>query len=132
MMIKRKTTFKKTLKRRIVASGIVSGQSTKAIARDANTSQRTVQRIAAESETQLLITEAFRPHNAKLYGLAVKVVNAIEKGLGAMKTDKQDHQTRLKAVERYGDVIALAQGKVVEKPVEAKTTFTWEEFTEIV
>ena len=38
-----------------------------------------------------------------------------------MKTDKQDHLTRLEAVERYSDVSELAQGKIVEKAVKAKT-----------
>jgi len=38
--------------------------------------------------------------------------------------------SRLKAVERYGDVLVLAQGKVVEKPVDAGLPqFTWEEFS---
>jgi hypothetical protein len=47
-----------------------------------------------------------------------------------MKTDKQDHVTRLKAVERYGDVMELAHGKVVEKPIE-EVQLTWEEITEM-
>jgi hypothetical protein len=61
MATKRNPTAQKALKRRIVASGVLSGKSTGEIARVANTSQRNVQRIAAEPETQLLVTEAFRP-----------------------------------------------------------------------
>ena len=81
-----------------------------------------MQRIAAEPETQFLITEAFRPHQARLVELAGAVVDAVDEALGAMKTDKQDHLTRLKAVERYGDVLEFAQGKVQEKPAEADRT----------
>jgi len=112
-----------------VATGILSGQSTKAIACDANTSQRSVQRIAAEPETQFLITEAFRPYRAQLEEMAGMTIDAIEKALGAMKTDKQDHTSRLRAVERYGEVLVLAQGKVVEKPVHAGIpSLTWDEY----
>jgi len=101
----------------------------KAIACNATTSQRSVRRIAAEPETQFLITDAFRPHRAQLEETASKITDAIEKALGAMKTDKQDHASRLKAVERYSDVLVLAQGKVVEKPVDAGLPqCTWEEF----
>lgn len=138
MTVNRTTTAKKALKRRIVASGLVSGQSTKAIASDANTSQRNVQRIAAEPETQLLITAAFRPQQQKLLDMAERAVQVVQKGFEAMrcvKTGKDvwewhgDALARLKAVERYGELLNLAQGKVVEKPVEAETKWTWEEFT---
>ena len=63
--------------------------------------------------------------------MAGKVVGAIEAALGALKTDEADHTSRLKAVERYGDVLALAQGKLVEKPVDegCPQQFTWEEFS---
>ena len=57
-------------------------------------------------------------------------MNAIEAALGALKTDEADHSSRLKALERYGDVLSLAQGKVVEKPVDAGLPqFTWEELS---
>jgi len=131
MATKRRTTAKKAVRRRIIANGVVSGQSANAIAQSAGTSKRTVQRIAAEPETQFLITEAFRPYQARLLELAGVVIDAVDEALGAMKTDKQDHLTRLKAVERYGDVLELAQGKVQEKPAEADRTWTWEEITAI-
>jgi hypothetical protein len=130
MAVKRRTTAKKILKRRIVASGVVSGQSTKAIAQRAATTQRNVQRIAAEPETQFLITKALRPHQARLGKMASTVIDAIEEALGPHKADEADHTSRLKAVERYGDVVELAQGKVAEKAVNTGTPqFTFEEFT---
>ena len=67
----------------MVAGGVVSGQSTKAIARDANTSQRNVQRVMAEPETQLLITEAFRPQQQKFLDMAERAVQVVPQGFGA-------------------------------------------------
>ena len=93
MVTKRNPTAKKALRRRIVASGLLAGQPTKAIARVANTSQRNVQRIAAEPETQFLVTEAFRPYQARLKKMAAKVVDVIDAALGALKTDGPDHTT---------------------------------------
>jgi hypothetical protein len=67
--------------------------------------------------------------------MAGKAVDAIDAAFGALKLDGPDHTlwpdhiTRLKAVERYSDVLALAQGKVVEKPVdEGGLQVPWEEF----
>ena len=74
-----------------IAKGVLSGKSTKAIARKTATSPRSVQRIAAEPETQFLITEAFRPHQLRLQKMAGKALDAIEAALCAMKTDEQDH-----------------------------------------
>jgi len=115
-------------KRHIIAAGVVSGQSTEDIARSAGCSVRQVQRIASDMGTQLLITEAFAPHTKKLAKLATRVLYVIEKALLAHKDDNADHATRLKAVERYGDVLAMAQGKAPETTAEVKTQFTWEEF----
>ena len=89
-----------------------------------------MQRIAAEPETQFLITEAFRPHQVRLQKMAGKALDAIEAALCAMKTDEQDHTSRLKGVERYGEVLELAQGRIAEKPADTgMPQYTWEELT---
>jgi hypothetical protein len=128
----RKPKAEKERKRRTVATGIVAGETTAAIAKKAGCSARNVQRLAAEPATQFIITEALRPHRAKLEKLAQRAILAIERALIAHKTDTADHVVRMRAVERYGDLLTMAQGK----PPEPKTTevdgipqLTWEEFT---
>jgi hypothetical protein len=46
-----------------------------------------------------------------LQNLAPTVITAIEEALSAMKTDEADHLTRLQSVERYCELLELAQGK---------------------
>jgi hypothetical protein len=127
----RKANPEKEKKRRTVAKGVVAGKSTKTIARKAKCSARHVERLAKEPETQFLITEALRPQQTRLAKLATKVITAVDKALTAMKTDKVDHTSRLRAVERYGELLELAQGK---PPAQDNQTsgesrqFTWEEF----
>jgi len=125
---KRRTTNKKSLNRRIVAGGMVAGKSTKAIARDANMSTRNVQRIAGECETQLLITEAFRPFHALLHKMALHSIKVVNEAMLAMKADPQDWTSRLKAVEQYGELLFLAQGKLVDPPEQEQRQMSWEEF----
>jgi hypothetical protein len=101
----------KERKRLAVAGAVLARQGTRITARKIGCSERHVRRLAAEPETQFLIMEALRPHIAKLQKLAWKVISVIEEALTAMKTDEADHLTRLRAVERYFELLNLAQGK---------------------
>ena len=119
----------KESKRRTVAGGVIAGKGTQAIATAAGCQPRYVQRLANEPATQFLITEMMAPHRERLAKMAKTAVNAVEKALIARKTDKSDHVVRMRAVERYGDLLALAQGG---KPAEASgegMQVTWEQFT---
>jgi len=101
----------KEQKRRVVAVAKVARQGTKATARQLGCSERHVRRLAAEPETQFLITEILRPFRAKLTQLAATAIKVVKEAFSAMKTDKADHFTRLRAVERYCDLLKMAQGK---------------------
>lgn len=115
--------------RHVVAAGVVTGRKTGAIARDLGVTRRTVQRIAADDQTLLIVTDVLRPLKRKLEKLATRAAYVVEKAMLAHHTDKADHVTRLKAVERYGELLSLAQGKLAaEQEVQEKQTFTWEEF----
>ena len=119
----------KAAKRRVVAAGAIAGKTTKAVAKKAGCSTRHVQRLAAEAETQDLIAEAMRPCRDQLRLMAKRAVNAVERAMKAQKKTKADHFTQLRAVERYGELLALAQGA---KPAEASgdgMQVTWEQFT---
>lgn len=122
------TKAEKAAKRRTVAKGIVAGKSTRAIARDARCSERHVTRLAAEAQTQFLITEMMRPHRARLTKLAEKAIKAIEGALGAKVSDRADHKARLWGVDRYKDMVELAQGGAQQAPTEDGLRCTWEEF----
>jgi hypothetical protein len=87
-----------------------------------------VQRLASEPETQVLITAMLAPQRERLAKMAQKAVNAVEKALIARKTDLSDHIVRLRAVERYGELLALAQGKPREAAGDG-VQVTWEQFT---
>ena len=100
----------KEYKRRVVAVAKLAGQGTRATARHIGCSESHVRRLAAEPETQFLITQVLRPYHATLDRLATKVITVIEEALSAMKTDEADHLTRLRAVERYCELLELAQG----------------------
>jgi hypothetical protein len=129
----RNNIAEKERKRRAVAEATLAGTGTKNTARTVGCSERHVRRLAAEPETQFLITEALRPYTAKLNKLAAKAITAVEEALIAMKTDEADHVSRLRAVERYGDVLELAQGKLPEKTEEeaGPPQWTWEEFCQM-
>ena len=118
----------KESKRRTVARGVIAGQDTAKIAKAAGCKARYVQRLANDPETQFLIVEALAPHRAKLAKMATTAVNAVSKAMVAMKTDKKDHFTRLRAVERFQDLLELAQGKPKEE-AQGELQVTWEEFT---
>lgn len=117
-------------KRRTVAKGVVAGKKTAKIAREAKCSDRHVRRLAAAEPTRFLIAEMMRPHRSQLEKLATKVIRAISAALVAKQTDKSDHKARLWAVDRYRDVLELAQGgkaPEIEAP-KAPQLVTWEEF----
>lgn len=124
----RSTKAEKETKRRKVASGAVAGKRTNAIARDAGCTPRHAQRLANEPATQFLITEALRPHRARLEKLATRVVAVVASGLNAKVGRKIDHFTRLRAVERYADLLGLAQGKKTEEQDTSGPMVTWEAF----
>jgi hypothetical protein len=123
------TKAEKAAKRRAVAKGIVAGKSTKRIAKEAQCTERHVQRLAAEKPTQFLIAEMLRPHRAKLEKLAGACITAIEKAMGAKVGDTADHKARLWGVDRYRNMLELAQGgRPQEKPPDGAQQVTWEEF----
>jgi len=126
----RATKAELAARRRLVAAGEVAGASTRSIARRAGVSRRQVQRDAADPATRFLVTEALRPHRKKLERLATKVITAVEKALAAKKSDKVDHYTRLRAVERFGDLLGLAQGRTQSEDGDrtGAGVVTWEEF----
>ena len=59
-----------------------------------------------------------------------KALAVIEEGMSAMKKDQVDHLTRLRAVERFCELLEMAQGKVPEKGTPTAGQMTWEELTE--
>ena len=124
----RKANAEKEKKRRVVAKGVVAGRPTAKIAAEAGCTVRNVQRIASEPATQFLITEALQPHREELEQLAGDVIKAIGGGLRALKDDPEDHVVRLRAIERYGDMLQLAQGKPKEESEQGPVQITWEEF----
>src|ERR1035438_10322923 len=101
-------------KRHAVAFARLAGPGTRATARQIGCSERYVRRLAAEPETQFLITEALRPHIAKLLQFMPKALAVIEEGMSAMKKDQVDHLTRLRAVERFCELLEMAQGELPE------------------
>jgi hypothetical protein len=107
---------------------VIAGKGTQAIAAAAGCQPRYVQRLASEPETQVLITAMLAPQRERLAKMAQKAVNAVEKALIARKTDLSDHIVRLRAVERYGELLALAQGKPREAAGDG-VQVTWEQFT---
>jgi hypothetical protein len=118
----------KEAKRRTVAKGIVAGKSTAQIAKDAACNTRHVERLAAEPETQLLITDLMKPHRAKLECLVEKAIAAVDSALVAKRTDKADHMARLRAVGRTRDLVTMAAGKPHEETDAGGGLVTWEEF----
>jgi hypothetical protein len=120
----------KERKRRIVAAGKIAGEKAAKIAASGKMSKRHVERLAAEPETQFLITKSLQPYQAKLVKLLPAVIAAIAGALKAKKTDKADHFSRLRGVERFRDLLDLAQGgKPPELPEQTGTPqYTWEEF----
>jgi hypothetical protein len=135
----RKSNAEHEKKRRIVAAGIAAGHPTNRIAQDAKTSQRNVQLIAKEPATQFLITESFAPLHKKLRAMTARAVQVVEQGFSAMryvKAGKDDYRlrgdaiARLRAVERFGDLLEFAQGKPAEETTgEIGRSYTFEEFT---
>src|ERR1035441_9167628 len=120
----------KEQKRHAVAFARLAGQGTRDNARPIGCSERYVRRLAAEPETQFLITEALRPHIAKLLQFMPKALAVIEEGMSAMKKDQVDHLTRLRALERFCKLLEMAQGKEQEKVTPTAGQMTWEEFGE--
>ena len=115
----------KDYKRRVIVEAKLLGMGTRATARHIGCSERHVRRLAAEPQTRFLIAQALRPYHAKLNQLAVKVLTVLEEAMTARKTDEADHLTRLRAVERYCELLVMAQGELQERQV------TWEELTEL-
>jgi hypothetical protein len=119
----------KEAKRRTVARGLVAGKGSDEIAAEAKCCRRHVQTLAAEAETQFLITEMMRPHRARLAELAKNAITAVGRALIAKNGTHADHTTRLRAVGRYRQLLEMAQGtKVAGADTEDGPMVTWEEF----
>jgi hypothetical protein len=127
-------------KREVIAAGLIAGKKMTAIAAAAGTQERNAYRIAAQPETQLLITKMFDPHRQRLRNMVVRAIRVVQEGFEAkhyVRTGKErwslriDHFARLRAVERFGDLLQLAQGKPPDASIpdaEIGRSYTWEEF----
>jgi transposase len=119
-----KSKPEKDLKRRKVAAGVIKGKSTQEIAKDAECSKRHARRLASEPETQFIIREALRPWRVKLATLAGVAIEAIAQALIARKDDKADHTSRLRAIERFQELMEMSQGDIeVEETGPIKLTW---------
>jgi len=126
------TKATKERKRRTVAAGVALGASAHAIAKAAGCSKRHVETLAAEPETQLLVTEALRPHRDALKKLIPKALRVIERGLTArIQVSGADHRTQLLAARRLENYLKLAEGNPLETSGGRGRTgmVTWHEFT---
>jgi hypothetical protein len=122
-----KNEQRKEARRRTVAKGIIAGKKTKDIAREAQTTPRTVQRIQNEPETRRLIADLLKPHWKRFDKSIIAALNAIDRALRAMKKDRVDHGMRLRATERLGQYLELAQtGTRAGQP-----EITWEQFVRL-
>ncbi|GEM_PF-5779303 len=125
------TKTEKELKRRKVAAGAIAGKNTDQIAQEAGCSRRHVLRLIHEQETKFIIANALHPYRDQLNRMAGAAVRAVERAFIAKKTDKADHFTQLRAVERYGDLLELAAGDTRNAGKEAEAgrrLVTWTEF----
>ena len=102
--------FEKERKRRVVAAAVLAGQRTTIIANRIGCSRRHIRQLAAEPATRCLIAEMLQPHVPALRAFIPRAITAIEEVLGATKTDKVDHMTRLRGVERLFELLRLAEG----------------------
>jgi hypothetical protein len=129
------TTKPAEKKRRVVAAGAIFGAAAKEIAKAAGCSERHVNRLAAQPETQFLIAKALEPYHAELRLMAKRAVAAVKRGMTAQKKTKADHFTQLRAVERFGDLMELAgtgqKNDVLAKSGKGRLLVTWEQFVEI-
>jgi hypothetical protein len=107
----RNSRSEKERKRLAVAGALIASQRTRITARNLGCSKRHVRRLAAEPETRFLIAEVLRPYQAMLRQLGAKVITVVGEALIAIKTDEVDHLTRLRAVERYCELLEPAQGE---------------------
>jgi len=122
------TKASKEAKRRVVARGVIAGQTPKQIAAEAQASVRHVERLVSEPETQLIIADMMRPHRRTLEALTVKALDAVDRALDAQRDDgNANHEIQLRAVGRLKTMLELAQGR---KEVEAQEPglVTWEQF----
>src|ERR1043165_2348703 len=119
-MATKKTKANAAGRKRTVAAGKLAGRPASETAKAAGITLRSVRRLQNDPEVKFIITEALKPQQERLRHLGALVVGAIEGALHATKEDEADHVARLRAVERYADVIALAQGKVVEEQAEGE------------
>lgn len=119
----------KEKKRRAVAKGVVEGKPLSKIAREAGCHKRYAQKLSKEPETRFLIAAMLVPHREKLAKLGLKAILVVNRALGAQRTDKADHIVRLRAVERYRDLLELAQGTKDPEADERLGLVTWPQFT---
>ncbi len=129
----RGTKVSKERKRKAIAGALVDGKGPKAIAKQIGCADSHVRRIAAEPETGALIQRIMAPHRAKLAKMAKRAVEAVDQALVAQRTDKADHQVRMRAVGRYGDLLELTEGgKRHDAAGESGGGFTLEQALELL
>lgn len=124
------TAGAKERKRRVVAAGVAAGADRDVIAAAAGCSTRHVNELASEPATRFLIEEILQPHRKQLTRLAGRAIRAVERAMVAQVNTRADHPVQLRAVGRWGQLVQLAQGGAIDKPLPApSTSVTWEEYT---
>lgn len=115
-------------KKAIVAAGIVEGKTPAAIAAEADTSVRHVQRLAKQPGMQFLIAELFKPHAAELARHVKRAVTSVGTALEATTgRGNANHEIRLRAVGRLRDLLELAQGEIQPVDPNKREALTWEQ-----
>ncbi len=90
---------------------MIAGQRTKITPRNLGCSKRHVWRLGVEPATRLLVSEIFRPYSRRLMEMTPQVNAVVGDALRAMANDKADHLTRLRAVERYCELLEVVEGE---------------------
>jgi hypothetical protein len=98
-------------------------------AREAGITERSVDRIAGEPETQFLTAHIMRPYRGKLMELVEKSLIAVEDALtatvGQGKRKRPNHEIRLHAVKQLVHLLRLAEGEPTDHPPQLHS---WEDF----
>lgn len=90
---------------------MVQQKTPKQIAAVLGVSRQTIHNELNAPETQDYIQKLLAPRDARLEALVDKSLDAIEKGLVALRDDTEDHAARMRAVERTSKLLELRAGK---------------------
>ena len=91
---------------------MIAGQRTKITALGISDARSgTSGAVGVEPATRLLVSEIFPTVQPKAHGDAPQVNAVVGDALRAMANDKADHLTRLRAVERYCELLEVVEGE---------------------